>query len=64
MINAITNAELDVVDKQKQSVDDALSPDSAFIDNTTTTREISVNFKYYSYLNCLVHICVYCNNCK
>ena len=44
MINAITNVELVVVDKQKQSVADALSPDSAFTDHTTTTREISVNF--------------------
>ena len=40
MINAITNAELDVVHKQKQLVAEALSPDSAFIDHTTTIRGI------------------------
>ena len=45
MINIITNAELDVVDKQKQLVAEALGPDSAFIDHTTTIRGISVNFK-------------------
>ena len=44
MINIITNAELDVVEKQKQLVAEALGPDSAFIDYTTTTRWISVNF--------------------
>ena len=38
MINIITNAELDVVEKQKQLVAEALGPDSAFIDYTTTTR--------------------------
>ena len=45
MINIITNAELDVVEKQKALVAEALGPDSAFIDHTATTREISVNFK-------------------
>ena len=45
MINIITNAELDVVEKQKQLVAEALGPDSAFIDHTTTIRVISVNFK-------------------
>ena len=45
MINAITNAELDVVDKQKQLIADALGPDSAFIYHTTTIIGISVNFK-------------------
>ncbi len=45
MINIITNAELDVVDKQKALVAEASNPDSAFVDNTTTTRWISVNFK-------------------
>ena len=45
MINAITNAELDVVDKQKQLIADVLGPDSAFIYHTTTIIGISVNFK-------------------
>ena len=45
MINIITNAELDVVEKQKALVAEALSPDSAFIDHTTTIIGISVNFK-------------------
>ena len=31
MINIITNAELDVVEKQKQLVAEALGPDSAYI---------------------------------
>ena len=44
MINIITNAELDVISKQKALVAEALSPDSAFIDHTTTIRGISVNF--------------------
>lgn len=45
MINIITNAELDVVEKQKALVAEALGPDSAYIDNTTTIRGMSVNFK-------------------
>ena len=45
MINIITNAELDVVEKQKALVAEALSPDSALIDHTTTIIGISVNFK-------------------
>ena len=45
MINIITNAELDVVEKQKALVAEALGPDSAYIDHTTTIRGISVNFK-------------------
>lgn len=45
MINIITNAEIYVISKQRALIDEALSQDSAFIDNTTTTREISVNFK-------------------
>lgn len=45
MINVITNAEINVVEKQKQLVAESLSPDSAFIDHTTTIRGISVNFK-------------------
>ena len=45
MINAITNAEQDVVEKQKQLVAESLSPASAFMDYTTTIRGISVNFK-------------------
>ena len=44
MINIITNAELDVVEKQKALVAEALGPDIAYIYNTTTTIEISVNF--------------------
>lgn len=31
MINIITNAELDVVEKQKQLVAEALSPDGVYI---------------------------------
>ena len=45
MINIITNAELDVVEKQKALVAEALGPDSSFIDHTTIIRAISVNFK-------------------
>ena len=43
MINAIMNTELDVVEKQKQLIAEALSPDSVFIDYTIIG--ISVNFK-------------------
>ena len=45
MINIITNAELDVVEKQKALIAEALGPDSAYIYHTTTIIWISVNFK-------------------
>ena len=38
MINIITNAEIDVISKQRALVAEALGSDSAFIDHTTTTR--------------------------
>ena len=45
MVNIITNSAIDVVEKQRLLVEEALGPDSAFIDHTTTIRVISVNFK-------------------
>lgn len=38
MINIITNAELDVISKQRALVEEAIGPDSSFIDHTTITR--------------------------